>query len=316
MKIFITGAAGFIGSHLANTLCERGHTVIGFDNCSTGHPESLVSGVELVRGDINDREHLWRLLQEVDCVYHLAARVVVPESIDYPREFERVNVGGTVTLLEAMRDVGIHRMIFASSGAIYGIQRQQPLNENTSKPKPASPYAVSKLASEYYINTIGRLWGLEAVCLRIFNAYGPRQGFSFSHAAVIPTFLKQAAAKGTIVIHGDGTKTRDFVYISDVVDALIAAMDLKKPDETVINIGSGEETTINRVCELAQKITGQLPEIVYNPKRVGGPDRMRADLTLAREMLGYAPKVPLEEGMRLAYELDPRLRQAGRGLFL
>ena len=177
-------------------------------------------------------------------------------------------------------------------------------------------YAVSKLASEYYINTIGRLWGLEAVCLRIFNAYGPRQGFSFSHAAVIPTFLKQAAAKGTIVIHGDGTKTRDFVYISDVVDALIAAMDLKKPDETVINIGSGEETTINRVCELAQKITGQLPEIVYNPKRVGGPDRMRADLTLAREMLGYAPKVPLEEGMRLAYELDPRLRQAGRGLFL
>ena len=214
-----------------------------------------------------------------------------------------------------MRDVGIHRMIFASSGAIYGIQRQQPLNENMSKPKPASPYAVSKLASEYYINTIGRLWGLEAVCLRIFNAYGPRQGFSFSHAAVIPTFLKQAAAKGTIVIHGDGTKTRDFVYISDVVDALIAAMDLKNPDETVINIGSGEETTINRVCELAKKITGQSPEIVYNPKRVGGPDRMCADLTLAREMLAYAPKVPLEEGMRLAYELDPRLRQAGHGLF-
>ena len=215
-----------------------------------------------------------------------------------------------------MRDVGIHRMIFASSGAIYGIQCQQPLNENTSKPRPASPYAVSKLASEYYINTIGRLWGLEAVCLRIFNAYGPRQGFSFSHAAVIPTFLKQAAAKGTIVIHGDGTKTRDFVYISDVVDALIAAMDLKNPDETVINIGSGEETTINRVCELAKKITGQSPEIVYNPKRIGGPDRMCADLTLAREMLAYAPKVPLEEGMRLAYELDPRLRQAGRGLFL
>ncbi len=247
-------------------------------------------------------------MHDVDCVYHLAARVVVPESVLYPREFERVNVGGTVTLLEAMRDVGSHRLIFASSGAIYGIQSRQPLNENTTKPKPASPYAVSKLASEYYINTIGRLWGLEAVCLRIFNAYGPRQGFSFSHAAVIPTFLKQAAAKGTIVIHGDGTKTRDFVYITDVVDALIAAMKLKNPNETVINIGSGRETTINQVCEMACRITGQQPEIVFNQKRVGGPDRMCADLTLARELLGYEAKVGLEEGMRLDFEGDERLR--------
>ena len=308
MKVFVTGAAGFIGSHLANELIAQGHTVVGFDNLSTGNPESLSAEVKLVRGDINNRELLWQLLHDVDCVYHLAARVVVPESVLYPREFERVNVGGTVTLLEAMRDVGSHRLIFASSGAIYGIQSRQPLNENTTKPKPASPYAVSKLASEYYINTIGRLWGLEAVCLRIFNAYGPRQGFSFSHAAVIPTFLKQAAAKGTIVIHGDGTKTRDFVYITDVVDALIAAMKLKNPDETVINIGSGRETTINQVCEMACRITGQQPETVFNQKRVGGPDRMCADLTLARELLGYEAKVGLEEGMRLDFEGDERLR--------
>lgn len=308
MKVFVTGAAGFIGTHLSNELIAQGHTVVGFDNLSTGNPDSLSPDVNLVRGDINDRELLWQLLQDVDCVYHLAARVVVPESILYPREFERVNVGGTVTLLEAMRDVGSHRLIFASSGAIYGIQKDQPLNENTTKPKPASPYAVSKLASEYYINTIGRLWGLEAVCLRIFNAYGPRQGFSFSHAAVIPTFLKQAATKGTIVIHGDGTKTRDFVYITDVVDALIAAMKLKKPNETVINIGSGHETTINQVCEMACRITGKQPEIVFNQKRVGGPDRMCADLTLARELLGYEPKVSLEDGMRLDYEGDDRLR--------
>lgn len=310
MKVFVTGAAGFIGTHLANELITQGHTVVGFDNLSTGNPESLLAEVKLVRGDINNRELLWQLLHDVDCVYHLAARVVVPESVLYPREFERVNVGGTVTLLEAMRDVGSHRLIFASSGAIYGIQSRQPLNENTTKPKPASPYAVSKLASEYYINTIGRLWGLEAVCLRIFNAYGPRQGFSFSHAAVIPTFLKQAAAKGTIVIHGDGTKTRDFVYITDVVDALIAAMKLKNPNETVINIGSGRETTINQVCEMACRITGHQPEIVFNQKRVGGPDRMCADLTLARELLGYEAKVGLEEGMRLDFEGDERLRCA------
>ena len=308
MKVFVTGAAGFIGTHLANELIAQGHTVVGFDNLSTGNPDRLLPEVKLVRGDINDRELLWQLLHDVDCVYHLAARVVVPDSILYPREFERVNVGGTVTLLEAMRDVGSHRLIFASSGAIYGIQNRQPLNENTTKPKPASPYAVSKLASEYYINTIGRLWGLEAVCLRIFNAYGPRQGFSFSHAAVIPTFLKQAATKGTIVIHGDGTKTRDFVYITDVVDALIAAMRLKNPDETVINIGSGRETTIHQVCEIACRITGKQPEIVFNQKRVGGPDRMCADLTLARELLGYEPRVSLEEGMRLDFELDDRLR--------
>lgn len=308
MKIFITGAAGFIGTHLANELIVQGHSVVGFDNLSTGNPDPLHPDVRLVRGDINDRELLWGLLQDVDCVFHLAARIVVPDSILYPREFERVNVGGTVTLLEAMRDVGSHRLVFASSGAIYGIQEQQPLNENTTKPRPASPYAVSKLASEYYINTIGRLWGLEAVSLRIFNAYGPRQNFSFSHAAVIPTFLKQAASQGTIVIHGDGTKTRDFVYISDVVDAMIAAMKLKNPNESVINIGSGRETSIQQVCDLACRITGRTPEIVFNQKRVGGPDRMCADLTLARELLGYEPKVSLEMGMQMDFEGDSRLR--------
>lgn len=306
MRIFVTGAAGFIGTALSNELVRQGHQVVGFDNCSTGNPDALDPDVTLVRGDINDRERLWQLLQNVDCVYHLAARVVVPESILYPREFERVNVGGTVTLLEAMRDVGSHRMVFASSGAIYGIQDNQPLNENTTIPKPASPYAVSKLASEYYINTIGRLWGLEAVSLRIFNAYGPRQSFSFSHAAVIPTFLKQASSKGTVVIHGDGTKTRDFVYITDVVDALIAALTLEKPTEKIINVGSGSETSIHQVYELACRVTGNKPEVVYNPKRVGGPDRMCADLSLAKELLGFTPKVGIEEGMRLAFELDER----------
>lgn len=309
MKSLVTGAAGFIGTALCNHLIHQGDQVVGLDNLFTGSPDGLRPEVELIKGDINDRELLWKILQGIDCVFHLAAKAIVPNSILYPREYEEVNVGGTVTLLEAMRDVGISRMVFASSGAIYGLQNRQPLKEKVTKPKPASPYAVSKLASEYYINTIGRLWGLEAVCLRIFNAYGPRQNFSFAHAPVIPTFLRLAASHGTIVIHGDGHHTRDFVYIDDVIEALISASKLTDRKELVINVGSGVETSVTAVLELARKITGGSPEVVYNQRRPGGPDRMRADLTLANQILNFYPKTPLEEGMARTFELDLRLHK-------
>ncbi len=310
MKTLVTGAAGFIGTALSNQLIHQGDQVVGLDNLFTGSPDGLMPEVELIQGDINDRELLWKILQGVDCVFHLAAKAIVPNSILYPREYEEVNVGGTVTLLEAMRDVGISRMVFASSGAIYGLQSRQPLKEKVTKPKPASPYAVSKLASEYYINTIGRLWGLEAVCLRIFNAYGPRQNFSFAHAPVIPTFLRLAASQGTVVIHGDGHHTRDFVYIDDVIEALISASKLNDRRELVINIGSGIETSVTDVLGLARKITGSSPEVVYNQRRPGGPDRMRADLTLANQILNFYPKTSLEEGMAKTFELDLRLHKS------
>ncbi len=190
MRFLITGAAGFIGSHLANCLAREGHTVRGVDDLSTGDPASLSEDIHFTRGDINDRPKLWTLLQEVDCVYHLAARVVVPESVLYPREYNTVNVGGTVTLMEAMRDVGVRRVVFISSGAIYGDQLVQPVNERMA-PNPRSPYAVSKLAAEYYIRTIGELWGIETVCLRVFNAYGPRQHLPPVHGPVIPNFLSR-----------------------------------------------------------------------------------------------------------------------------
>lgn len=309
MKSLVTGAAGFIGTALCNHLIYQGDQVVGLDNLFTGSPDGLQPEVELIKGDINDRELLWKILQGIDCVFHLAAKAIVPNSILYPREYEEVNVGGTVTLLEAMRDVGISRMVFASSGAIYGLQNRQPLKEKVTKPKPASPYAVSKLASEYYINTIGRLWGLEAVCLRIFNAYGPRQNFSFAHAPVIPTFLRLAASHGTIVIHGDGHHTRDFVYIDDVIEALISASKLTDRKELVINVGSGVETSVTEVLDLARKITGGNPEVVYNQRRPGGPDRMRADLTLANQILNFYPKTTLEEGMARTFELDLRLHK-------
>src|SRR5512138_3485631 len=168
MRVLITGAAGFLGSALANRLAREGNTVRGLDDLSTGDPNALLQEIHLTRGDINDRPKLWTLLQEIDCVYHLAARVSVPESVLYPREYNQVNVGGAVTLMEAMRDVGVRRVVFISSGAVYGEQGEQPLTEDAT-PNPRSPYAVSKLSAEYYIRTIGQLWRIETVTLRVFN---------------------------------------------------------------------------------------------------------------------------------------------------
>jgi len=187
MNFFISGAAGFLGAGLANHLAREGHDVRGLDDLSTGDPQSLAPDVHFTRGDVNDRPKLWTLLQEVDCVYHLAARVSVPESLLYPREYNAVNVGGTVSLMEAMRDVGVRRVVLVSSGAIYGDQGEQPLRE-TMTPNPRSPYAVSKLAAEFYVKTIGALWGIETVSLRVFNAYGPGQHLPPSHPPVVPYF--------------------------------------------------------------------------------------------------------------------------------
>jgi UDP-glucose 4-epimerase len=308
MHFLITGAAGFLGSALANRLVREGHTVRGLDDLSTGDPGVLSPEIHFTRGDINDRPKLWTLLQDVDCVYHLAARVLVPESVLYPREYNQVNVGGTVTLMEAMRDVGVRRVIFISSGAIYGEQQNQPLKESAT-PAPRSPYAVSKLAAEYYIRTIGTLWGLETVCLRVFNAFGPGQILPPVHAPVIPNFLRQAALNGTLVVHGDGNQTRDYVYVDDVINAMITAATAQKIDQEIINLGSGSETTIRELVRLVVEVTGGRPEVVYNPRNDRGPSRMCADLTLARELLGYQPKTSLEDGLRITYTQDSRLRK-------
>jgi len=200
MNFLITGAAGFLGSSLANHLAREGHQVRGLDDLSTGDPQALAPDVHFTRGDVSDRPKLWTLLQEVDVVYHLAARVSVPESVLYPRDYNNVNVGGTVALMEAMRDVGVRRVVLASSGAVYGDLADQPLKE-TLIPAPRSPYAVSNLSAEYYVRTIGGLWRIETVSLRIFNAYGPGQHLPASHPPVVPHYLKQALRGGTLVAH-------------------------------------------------------------------------------------------------------------------
>lgn len=307
MRIFITGVAGFIGSALANKLVREGHYVRGLDDLSTGDPDRLLPEVEFIRGDINDRPKLWTLLQDVDCVYHIAARVVVPESILYPREYNLVNVGGTVTLMEAMRDVGVGRVVFSSSGAIYGNQSKQPVEE-TAIPQPRSPYAVSKLSAEYYIHTIGSLWGIETVCLRIFNAYGPGQQMPPTHPPVIPYFLKQAHSNSTLVVHGDGNQTRDYIFIDDVISGLITAGNVKNINRLTINLGCGREVSVRELTHLIAEITGKNPEIIYNIRNEGGPNRMCADLSLAREKLNFYPKIPLEIGLQTTYEVDLRFK--------
>jgi UDP-glucose 4-epimerase len=243
----------------------------------------------------------------VDCVYHLAARVSVPESILYPREYNAVNVGGTVSLMEAMRDVGVKRVVFASSGAIYGNQDIQPLTEEQT-PRPNSPYAVSKLAAEYYIRTIGALWGIETVCLRIFNAYGPGQHLPASNPPVVPYFLRQAVRNGTLVVNGDGNQTRDYVYVDDVVSAMVAAATAPNVSGLVINIGSGAETSVRALTELVMEVTGSQTNIVYSAQTPGGVTRLCADLSLAAQKLNYKPSISLEEGLRLSLQRDARYK--------
>lgn len=307
MNFLITGAAGFLGSSLANHLAREGHQVRGLDDLSTGDPQALAPDVHFTRGDVSDRPKLWTLLQEVDVVYHLAARVSVPESILYPRDYNNVNVGGTVALMEAMRDVGVRRVVLASSGAVYGDLADQPLKESTT-PAPRSPYAVSKLSAEYYVRTIGGLWGIETVSLRIFNAYGPGQHLPASHPPVVPHFLKQALRGGSLVVHGDGNQTRDYVFVDDVVSAMVAAATAPNINGLTINIGSGKETSLRELVKAVQNVTGNETEVLYNSKTSSGVSRLCADLSLAKEKLGYHPSIKLEDGLRLTIKRDNRFK--------
>jgi UDP-glucose 4-epimerase len=310
MNFLVTGAAGFLGSALANRLAREGHQVRGLDDLSAGDPQRLEADVLFTRGDVVDRPKLWTLLQDVDCVYHLAARVSVPESVLYPREYNAVNVGGTVSVMEAMRDVGVKRVVLISSGAVYGDQPEQPMRED-AVPNPRSPYAVSKLAAEFYVRTIGSLWGIETVALRVFNAYGPGQPIPAAHPPVVPHFLRQAVRGGTLVIHGRGDQTRDFVYLDDVVEAMVAAATVPTIDRRVINVGSGIPTTIRALAQQVLEVVGSKAEWLYKETQAAGTDSMCADLTLATQKLGFSPHVRLEEGLRRLIARDPRF-QTGR----
>ena len=305
MHFLVTGGAGFLGAALANRLVAEEHTVRVLDDLSNGDAARLDARVLFTRGDVDNVPLLWSLLQDVDCVYHLAARVSVPQSILYPREYERVNVGGTVSLMEAMRDTGVGRVIFTSSGAVYGRQPRQPVREDDT-PQPDTPYAVSKWSAEQYIHTIGDLWGLETVALRIFNAYGPGQSLPVSHAPVVPRFLQGALTGGSLIVFGDGRQTRDYVYIADAVAALRAAAEAQGINRTAINIGRGVETSVLELIEAIERVTGRRVNVITNPQKSGGAPRLVADISRARQLLAFRPDVELMEGLRLTQEQDAR----------
>jgi UDP-glucose 4-epimerase len=309
MRFLITGGAGFLGSALANRLACEGHEVHVLDDLSAGDPARLREEVLFTRGDVRDIPKLWSLLQGVDCVYHLAAKVSVPASALYPRDYNDVNVGGTVCLLEAVRDVGVRKVVLASSGAVYGEQEGQPIRED-AVPRPGSPYAVSKLAAEHYCHTLGQIAGFETVVLRIFNAYGPGQPLPATHAPVVPLFLKRAITGGSIVIFGDGRQTRDFVYIDDVVEALVQAGLRNGLNGRVINVGSGQECSINQLLEHVEAVVGKRLSPIYNAAQAAGVSRSVADISLAGQLLGYRPQVQLQDGLRLTLERDSRFRKA------
>lgn len=279
------------------------------DDLSAGERERLDSRVAFGGGDIHDIPKLWSLLRGVDCVLHLAARVRVAESVLYPVEYNAVNVGGTVSLLTAARDARVKRLVFTSSGAVYGEQAQQPVREDAIL-HPITPYAVSKMASEQYVLAIGELWGIETVILRVFNAYGPGQPLPPSHAPVIPRFLKQAISGGSVVVFGDGSQTRDFVYISDVVDALVAASQADGVERSIMNIGSGAELSIAGVADVIERVSGREIHRLYNPDGEVGVSRLVADISLARQKLGFVPQVNLSEGIRRMISRDPRFLAA------
>ncbi len=305
MRFLVTGGAGFLGTALVNQLAKTGHEVRVLDDLTSGDKSHLHPDAYFMRGDVHNIPKLWSLLQDVDCVYHLAARVSVAESILYPRDYNHVNVGGTVSLMEAIRDAGVQRVVLASSGAVYGVQKIQPVPESVI-PQPDSPYAVSKLAAEQYVHTIGALWGIETVALRIFNAYGPRQNLPVSHAPVVPRFLKQAATGGSVVLFGDGQQTRDFVFVTDVVNALISAATAQNVSRQVINVGSGRETSIRELADCIEEVSGHKINRLYNQEKAGGVQRLTSDISLAQELLGYQPKIDLQEGLRLTIAQDQR----------
>lgn len=308
MRFLVTGGAGFIGSALANHLLTLGHDVAVLDDLSIGEREHLDPAIAFTQGDIGNIPLLWSLLYDVDCVYHLAARVSVAQSVLHPRDYNRVNVGGTVSLMEAMRDTGVRRVVFTSSGAIYGNQPRKPVREE-ARPFPDSPYAVSKWAAEQYIHTIGELWGLETVALRIFNAYGPNQSLPLSHAPVMPRFMQQALTGGSIVLFGDGLQTRDFVYVDDVVEALVSAATAEDINRSVINIGSGIEVSINDLVDQIEQVTGRSVNRITNPDGARGVPRLVADINRAKALLGFSPQINLEEGIRLMAKRDKRFQQ-------
>lgn len=315
-RYLVTGGAGFIGSNLVAALVAAGERVRVLDNLSTGRWEHLdgieqQSQIERITGDIRDPAAVAEAVRGVEVIFHEAALGSVPRSVETPIESDAVNTGGTVTVLDAARHAKVRRVIFAASSAAYGETPELPKREDMLT-MPLSPYAVSKIACEHYLKVFSGMYGLETLNLRYFNVFGPNQTPDGAYAAAIPRFIDAALAGGPIRIFGDGEQTRDFCYIDNTVKAnLLGAITPKKLTGQVVNIAGGRRIGLNELCREIGRSLGREVEIQHIDPRPGDIRHSLADITAARELLGYEPKVRWEEGLPHTLAYLKTLREKG-----
>jgi UDP-glucose 4-epimerase len=304
MKMLVTGGAGFIGSNLVRGLLEGGHDVRVLDNFSTGNRANLVgleSDIEIVEGELRSYERVHAATRGVEVVFHQGALPSVPRSVQDPLTTSAVNVEGTLNVLLAARDEGIRRVVFASTSSVYGNSGPLPLVE-TSSPDPISPYGVAKLAAERYCVSFSRVYPLETIALRYFNVFGPNQDPSSQYAAVVPRFLAGVARGESVPIYGDGSQSRDFTYVANVVDANLLAAEVEDASGAVLNIATGRSVTVNELAETVGAVLDREVRTEHLERRPGDVSHSWADVSAAARTLGWEPTVTLEDGLRLTAE--------------
>lgn len=313
MRTFlVTGGAGFIGSHIAGALARRGDQVRVLDNLSTGYESNLAAladQVEFVEGCVTDAELVGQLVDGVDCVFHQAALASVPRSVKAPLDTNHACVTGTLTVLDQARRARVRRVVYAASSSCYGDQPHSSKRE-TDLPSTLSPYAAAKLAGEKYCEAFYHTYGLETVCIRYFNVFGPRQDPNSPYSAVIPLFITWMLAGRSPTIYGDGHQSRDFTYIDNVVHGNLLAADAENIGGRSLNVANGQQTSLLQLIAALQNLLGVETTPVHEPPRVGDVRESLADITLARRLLGYEPQVDFEEGLKHSIDYYRTIAQA------
>ena len=303
-KALVTGGAGFIGSHLVEALSNAGCEVAVLDNLSGGklsNLDSVKADISFNENDIRQLDALIKAAKGCEVIFHLAAVVAVQQTIEDPLNSTMINDIGTLNVLEAARKTNVPRVVLASSCAVYGDDPRLPKDESMT-PMPSSPYAVHKLSAEHYLRIYSELFGLKNASLRFFNVYGPRQDPSSPYSGVISIFMSKAASHQAPLIYGDGSQTRDFVFVKDVVRALLAAAQTDQKDGEVYNIGTGSRVTINRLWKLIAALSGEQSKPVYQPARAGDILHSVGNIDKARSMLDFRNDYSIEQGLELTLE--------------